>query len=159
MRAVQGFDIYHGASTLFDLVEAKHGKRRYELRGVVEYDVLFDTGTLHVRTEPGFIFDGRSGPAIIDFYAPNLGSLEERIGWHMHDCLGYAQSLDFWATNMALKLWLRDICAYRWPKPEVIRRAVSLSKSWYGVPSPDDWCACNIGKVTTKWQNAKEGVC
>ena len=126
-------------------------KRRYTLCTPVEYEVRFDSGTLVVRTEPGFVFDGRSGPKIVDWFAPNLGSLDERLAWHMHDCLGYAQSLDFVQTNDALKFVLRDLAGYSKFNAELIRRAVSLSKSWYGVPALDDEWFCNKGKVRTKY--------
>ena len=96
-------------------------------------------------------FDGRSGPPIIDWYVPNLGSLEERALWWMHDCLGYGESLDFWHTNRALRLGLRDQAGYRATKAWAIERAVSISKSWYGTPEPDDWCYNNITKVSTLW--------
>lgn len=152
MNACTNITVYSGASCLLDLKEMKGNKRRYILNHVVVYDVEFDCGTLRVQTEPGFIFDGRSGPSCIDWYAPNLGSLDERIAWHMHDALGYAGSLGFKETNIALKLFLRDICGYRKTKAEAIRIAVSLSRSWYGRPKPTDWCYANIGLVETTWK-------
>lgn len=152
MNACINITVYSGASFLLDLKEMKGNKRRYILDHVVVYDVEFDCGTLRVQTEPGFIFDGRSGPSCIDWYAPNLGSLDERIAWHMHDALGYAGSLGFKETNIALKLFLRDICGYRKTKAEAIRIAVSLSRSWYGRPKPTDWCYANIGLVETTWK-------
>ena len=151
MKACYGIRVYCGAVALLDLVESKKLNRRYPLESRVEYDVMFDDGILHVATAVGFMFDGRSGPSIIDWYAPNLGSLDERLLWHMHDCLGYAGSLDFWHTNRALRLGLRDVVGYRASKAWLIERAVSVSKSWYGVPDEDDWCHMNIGKVFTIW--------
>lgn len=147
ISAAYGFEFKTGASTLFGIEQNR--ERRYLLRTPVEYKVRFDGGLLFVRTEPGFVFDGRSGPKIVDWFAPNLGSLEERLAWHMHDCLGYAQSLDFAQTNYALKFVLRDLAGYGSFKPEIIRKAVSLSKSWYGIPTPDDEWFCNKGKVRT----------
>lgn len=154
MNCVESFNFKTGASALFELEELKHPAnfRRYFLGGPVEYEVHTDSGTLRVRTESNFIFDGRSGPSIVDLYAPNLGSLEERVAWHMHDCLGYAQSLDFRDTNLMLKYFLRDICGYRRTKAELIRIAVSLSKSWYGFPEPGDEWFNNVGKVLTEWR-------
>lgn len=151
MNACYGIEFHQGANHLMELVPLKSLKRRYDLQGVVDADFHFDDGTLRVRTEPHFLFDGRSGPPIIDWYAPNLGSLDERALWWMHDCLGYAQSLDFWHTNRALRLGLRDQAGYRSSKAWMIERAVSLSKSWYGTPDPSDWCVCNLGKVNTLW--------
>lgn len=150
MKAVYSFTCVTGASTLFDIKPNK--QRRYSLIRPVELRVITDVGMLIARTEPGFQFDGRSGPAILDWYAPNLGTFEERCGWWLHDCLGYAQSLSFSDTNLFLKLWLRDMASYGSFKSEIIRRAVSLSKNWYGVPTPDDPWFCNVNKVMTEWR-------
>lgn len=81
-----------------------------------------------------------------------LNVLDERAAWLMHDALGYAGSLGFKETNIALKLFLRDICGYRKTKAEAIRIAVSLSRSWYGRPKPTDWCYANLGLVETTWK-------
>lgn len=153
MNCVYGFEFKTGASCLFDLVERKDRKRIYQLTRTVDYMITTDTGTLHVITKPGFLFDGRSGPSIIDWYAPNLGSLEERIAWHMHDCLGYAQSLNFKDTNLMLMYWLRDMCGYSKAKSEIIRLAVSISDSWYGKPEPGDKFYYNLPLVETKWNS------
>lgn len=154
MIACYGIEFRQGADHLLALTELKSLNRRYDLHGPVAADFMFDDGTLHVETKAEFLFDGRSGPPVIDWYAPNLGSLEERALWWMHDCLGYAQSLDFWHTNRALRLGLRDVAAYRASKAWAIERAVSVSKSWYGTPNPDDWCYNNLGKVNTIWTPA-----
>ena len=150
MKAVYSFTCVTGASTLFDIKLNK--QRRYSLIRPVELRVVTDVGLLIARTEPGFQFDGRSGPAILDWYVPNLGTFEERAAWWLHDCLGYGQSLSFYDTNLFLKLWLRDMAAYSSFKSEIIRKAVSLSKSWYGVPTPDDPWFCNVNKVMTEWR-------
>lgn len=150
MKAVYSFTCVTGASTLFDITLNK--QRRYSLIRPVELRVITDVGMLIARTEPGFQFDGRSGPAILDWYVPNLGTFEERAAWWLHDCLGYGQSLSFYDTNLFLKLWLRDMAAYSSFKSEIIRKAVSLSKSWYGIPTPDDPWFCNVNKVMTEWR-------
>lgn len=149
MTTAYGYTFGTGASVLFSL--AKNKERYYILNKAVEYDIRFNNGILHVRTEPGFAFDGRSGPSIIDWYVPNLGTLEERIAWHMHDCLGYAQSLNFRDTNLALKCVLRDLAGYGKFKSEIIRKAVGLSRSWYGQPKPEDRWYSNVDKVTTEF--------
>ncbi len=150
MHAVYNFTCVTGASTLFDIKLNK--QRRYSLIRPVELRVVTDIGILIARTEPGFQFDGRSGPKLLDWYVPNLGTFEERAGWWLHDALGYGQSLSFYDTNLFLKLWLRDMAAYSSFKSEIIRKAVSLSKSWYGVPTPDDPWFCNVNKVMTEWR-------
>ena len=154
MTCIYGFNFSRGASCLFDLVERKERGRLYQLQEEIDYSVFTDAGTLHVRTLPGFLFDGRSGPSLIDWYAPNLGTLEERLGWHMHDSLAYAQSLSFKDTNLMLKFWLRDICCYGKVKPEIIRFAVSISDSWYGTPKQGDRFYYNLPLVSTEWRRA-----
>ena len=137
---------------MFDLKESKSFSRRYPLSKPVRSVFHFDDGDLYVDTNTGFIFDGRSGSPLLDWYVPNLGSLDERELWRMHDALGYAQSLGFKETNLALKIVARDICGYRKTKAEAIRIAVSLSRSWYGRPKPTDWCYANLGLVETRWK-------
>lgn len=152
MNGVFGYTILTGASCILDIKEMKGRRRRYLLERPVAMEVTTDTGILTVRTEPGFVFDGRSGPSCIDWYAPNLGSLDERMAWLMHDALGYGQSLGFNDTNRILRYFLRDICGYRKSKAWLIEQAVGLDSSWYGPPQEGDWCRMNIGKVFTCWE-------
>ena len=151
MKCVYSYTIITGSSAVLDIVPSKSSIRRYILEDPVQFTVETDTGILTVRTEAGFKFDGRSGPRCLDWYAPNLGSLEERMAWLMHDCLGYAQSLNFNDANRILEYFLRDICGYRKSKAAAIRLAVGLSNRWYGKPKPTEWCYCNVGKVDTVW--------
>lgn len=126
-------------------------ERRYMLDGHVHVMVATNQGTLQVMTAPGFVFDGRSGPKIVDWYAPNLGTLEERLCWYVHDCNGYGLDLSFEDTNLLLYAMLRDLAKYRISKAALIQFAVGLSSSWYGDPKEGDWCRCNVGKVRTCW--------
>ena len=150
---VLGFDFMCGRACLENL--KVNSRRRYPLAEPVAFDVFTTQGTLHVATASGFEFDGRSGPKIIDWYTPNLGTLPERMSWFAHDCNAYAQSLDFEDTNLLLFVMLRDLAKYRTSKASVVQLAVSLSKSWYGTPEQDDWCYKNIDKVSTLWVPAK----
>lgn len=129
----------------------QNDSRRYSLSDEVNLLIRTNYGSLSVVTAPGFVFDGRSGPKIVDWYAPNLGTLEERICWFVHDCNGYGKDLSFEDTNLLLYAMLRDLAAYRTSKANVIQLAVSLSKSWYGEPKDGDWCCANIDKVRTVW--------
>lgn len=151
---VLGFEFSEGRKLIADLKQNK--ARRYPLSGGVRLSIFTNQGTLHVQTAPSFEFDGRSGPAIVDFYTPNLGTLYERICWYVHDCNGYGLDLSFADTNVLLYAMLRDLANYRTPKATIIQLAVSLSKSWYGTPKKDDWCYKNIGKVSTTWESRKE---
>ena len=126
-------------------------ERRYMLDGHVHVMVATSQGTLQVMTAPGFIFDGRSGPKIVDWYAPNLGTLEERVCWYVHDCNGYGLDLSFSDTNLLLYAMLRDFARYRASKAALIQLAVGLSDSWYGEPKEGEWCYCNKDKIKTVW--------
>ena len=128
-----------------------NGKRRYPLDDEVNLMIYTSQGTLNVVTSAGFVFDGRSGPKIVDWYAPNLGTIEEIICWLVHDCTGYGQDLSFEDTNVLLFAMLRDLAGYRTSKANVIQLAYSLSKSWYGEPKEGDWCRANVDKVRTVW--------
>lgn len=140
-----------GASELAMLKTVKGEARRYVINEPLNIVVSTDVGNLHVMTAHGFIFDGRSGPEIADCYVPNLGGINERVAWLMHDALGYAQSLAFKPTNRILRYFLRDICRYSCVKSWLVEVAVGASRSWYGTPRKDDWCYSNLGKVETLW--------
>lgn len=146
---VFGIRFLEGKEILESVVE--NARRRYPLNGRIHLVVSTNQGDLDVATEANFEFDGRSGPKCIDWYVPNLGTIEERAAWFVHDCNGYALSLSFTDTNLLLYAMLRDLAHYRKPKANIIQLAVSLSKSWYGEPKKDDWCYQNIGKVHTEW--------
>lgn len=149
---VLGYDFFEGRNIIEELEENE--RRRYPLRGRIQFAIYTNQGTLHVSTGAGFEFDGRSGPKIVDWYAPNLGSLEEKLCWLAHDCNGYGQDLSFKDTNVLLYAMLRDMARYRKTKATTIQIAVSLSKSWYGLPKPDDWCYKNRNLVSTLWMSA-----
>lgn len=146
---VLGYNIISGLSCLESVVE--NDLRRYPLDVEMNLVIYTNQGNMHVATAPGFIFDGRSGPKIVDWYAPNLGTLEERLAWFVHDCNGYGLDLSFEDTNVLLFAMLRDLARYRVSKAGIIQLAVGLSRSWYGTPNPGDWCRCNVGKVRTCW--------
>ena len=146
---VLGFDIFDGRELLERIVQ--NDARRYPLKGRVQLAIYTNQGTLHVTTAAGFTFDGRSGPKIVDWYAPNLGTLYEKLCWLTHDCNGYGQDLSFKDTNILLYAMLRDLADYRPTKCAVIQLAVSLSDSWYGEPKPSDWCYANRKLVSTLW--------
>lgn len=147
---VDGF----GRDCLENIVQ--NDMRRYPLLDPVNLIIRTNQGSLHIVTAPGFVFDGRSGPKIVDWYAPNLGTLEERICWLVHDGNGYGQDLSFEDTNVLLFAMLRDLAGYRTSKANVIQLAVSLSRSWYGTPKPGDWCCANVNRVKTLWMPKTE---
>lgn len=126
-------------------------KRRYPLASEVEGYIKTNQGALFFKARAGFEFDGRSGPKIVDWYVPNLGSIEEIVCWLVHDLNGYGLDLCFKDTNVLLFAMLRDMAKYRYVKAKLVQGAVSVSDSWFGVPKPDDWCFRNIGLVETRF--------
>lgn len=146
---VLGFELVSGRACLENISD--NDDRRYTLNDEINLIVSTNQGSLNIVTATGFVFDGRSGPKIIDWYAPNLGTLEERLSWFVHDCNGYGLDLCFEDTNVLLFAMLRDLAHYRTAKANVIQLAVSLSRYWYGEPKEGDWCRCNVGKVRTCW--------
>ena len=146
---IERLEISEGRKMLCDIKQNR--ERRYTLDEGVRLSVVTNQGTLHVQTALGFVFDGRSGPKIVDWYAPNLGNLYEVVCWLVHDCNGYGQDLSFKDTNVLLYAMLRDLAEYRPTKCAVIQLAVSLSDSWYGEPKKDDWCYANRHLVSTLW--------
>lgn len=150
---ILAFEFHEGRQLVAGLKQNK--ARRYPLAGAVRYDIVTNQGTLHVSLATGFEFDGRSGPAIIDWYTPNLGTLCEKMCWLTHDANAYGLDLSFSDTNVLLFAMLRDLAEYRVAKASVVQLAVSISPSWYGTPKKDDWCYANIGKVSTIWEFRK----
>lgn len=146
---VLGFELVSGRECLEKIEQ--NDKRRYPLDDEVNLMIVTNQGTLNVVTSEGFIFDGRSGPKLVDWYVPNLGTIEERICWFVHDCNGYGLDLSFEDTNVLLFAMLRDLAHYRASKANIIQLAVSLSRSWYGEPKVGEWCRENIGRVRTCW--------
>lgn len=146
---VLGFNFMCGRPCLEALKTNR--SRRYPLNEPVAFDIHTNQGTLHVAIAAGFEFDGRSGPWIVDWYTPNLGTLAERLSWLTHDCNAYGQDLSFEDTNLLLFVMLRDLAKYRTSKATTVQLAVSLSRGWYGTPKKDDWCYKNIDKVSTVW--------
>lgn len=146
---IKGIEFSDGRKTLDELLQ--NDSRRYPLDSGIRLSIFTNQGTLHIQTAPGFVFDGRSGPKIVDWYVPNLGNIYEKVCWFAHDCNGYGQDLSFKDTNVLLYAMLRDLAEYRTTKAAVVQFAVSLSDSWYGDPKPDDWCYANRNRVSTLW--------
>ena len=93
-----------GAAALMSLVELKSLKRRYKLSSDVWIRLITDKGTISLFAKR-FVFDGRSGSPLLDWYAPNLGSLYERIMWLVHDLLGLCYVFRFQNYEQSIALW------------------------------------------------------
>ena len=133
-----------GASTLQNLKKLK--PRWYECTGPICITLHTNYDEIEICTGTGFLFDGRSGPWILDWYEPNLGPLGKRIAWLVHDVLGHGTSFDFATTNDILRQLL-ILAGDSRAKASVVRFSVSLSKSWFGVPPIGDKSYSNMDKI------------
>ena len=140
-----------GKESIAVLMAFKPNKARwYHINGYVTF-VLHtkEHGDIQFTIFGDFYFDGRSGPWCVDWFEPNLGPLNKRLAWLVHDLLGYATYFDFKTTNEVLRQLL-IIAGDSYPKAFVVKRFVSASSSWFGVPVEGDKFYPNIGKFEIK---------
>ena len=138
-----------GAETLMSLEKLK--PRWYRCNGRIAVTLHTNYGIIVIETLEGFLFDGRSGPWILDWYEPNLGTLDKRIAWWVHDVLGHGTSFDFKTTNEILRQLL-VIARDRKTKASLVRYSVSLSSSWFGVPKKGDKSFPNMDKIAVTYK-------
>lgn len=111
-------------------------------------DFYTDAGRIHVDVDKDFLFDGRSGPVLVDVFVPNLGTQEETKRWLNHDLAGHGViGLTFEEANDDLRMGLRDYCDYTRKMAGAIHVSVSASDSWFGEPGPDDKSYPNLAKI------------
>ena len=106
-------------------------------------------GDIQFNVFGDFYFDGRSGPWCVDWFEPNLGPLNKRLAWLVHDLLGYATYFDFSTTNEILRQLL-IIAGDSKIKASTVRYFVGRDDSWFGVPVVGDKFYPNIGKFEIK---------
>ena len=106
-------------------------------------------GDIQFNVFGDFYFDGRSGPWCVDWFEPNLGPLNKRLAWLVHDLLGYATYFDFATTNEILRQLL-IIAGDSKIKASTVRYFVGRDDSWFGVPVVGDKFYPNIGKFEIK---------
>lgn len=140
------YQFLYGSQYLWLLEESKKWDRRYTLKGDVSFIISWNGDKYRYDFLEGFMFDGRSGSPLLDWFAPNLGNIEERLAWLCHDANGYATLLSFKETNKLLYDMLVELCYYWKIKAKTIQCAVSVSDSWYGEPKPGTWYCENKGK-------------
>lgn len=121
--------------------------RWYKINHPVDMEIITNVGTYRIKLDKDFHFDGRSGGPFADLIAPNLGTQNEVKAWLLHDVLGYDIGLSFKETNDALYWTLIYNCAYHSFKASLIRKAVSVSDSWFGRPKEGDRELINNGKI------------
>lgn len=118
--------------------------RWYSLAKPVTIFVQTDgEGYIVYKFRKGFLFDGRSGGPLVDFWLPNLGNQRQLACWLVHDANGYATHLSFEDTNELLRQMLRlaGVCRV---KASAAKLAVSLTESWFGFPEKKDREYANI---------------
>lgn len=141
----QRLEIYDYKCTDITLVPVSN--RWYRIPHNVNIELTTNFGTYRIRLDKDFHFDGRSGGPFADFVAPNLGTQREVKAWLLHDVLGYDIGLSFHETNYALYWVLVYSCSYHTYKASLIRKAVSVSDSWFGAPKEGEREYINNGKI------------
>ena len=127
-----------GVSTTADIIIEPIADRWYNIMQDVTINVFLQgEGKLVYDIKKGFLFDGRSGGPLCDFIAPNLGTQKQVACWLIHDLNGYDQYLCFADTNELLRQMLINCGTSSWTS-WLVKRAVSLSDSWFGEPKPSD---------------------
>lgn len=126
--------------------------RWYEVQGAFSVNFYIedegeDGGVVRINVDDGFLFDGRSGPKIVDYYAPNLGTQEELKTYLIHDLLSYDIKFSFEENNNIFYNNLRNWCKYGWWKSKVMWGFVSVSDSYFGTPLPDSREYPNLNKI------------
>ena len=124
--------------------------RWYRIDGAFTVDIyLKDEGVVHISVDDGFMFDGRSGPKLIDYFAPNLGTQGELKTYLLHDLLSYDIYFSFNENNDIFYKNLRDknYCNYGYMKAKIIKGFVSISDSYFGIPLPDSREYPNLNKI------------
>ena len=122
--------------------------RRYEVQGAFSVNFyLEDEGVVRINVDDGFLFDGRSGPKVVDYYAPNLGTQAELKTFLIHDLLSYDIYFSFEENNNIFYNNLRNWCKYNWFKAKTMWGFVSISDSYFGTPLPDSREYPNLNKI------------
>lgn len=124
------------------------GDRWYRIPGHFSIDIWGPfPGRKHIDVDDGFEFDGRSGPILVDYLTPNLGSQPILKCWLTHDINAYDKSgLSFSETNALLRDMLQK-AGYGHMRRNLIWAAVSANDSWFGEPLKGDREYPNLDKI------------
>ena len=100
-------------------------------------DVVTDEGLLSYTIKPGFITNGRSGPAIIDGFAPHFGNDDMLVAWIVHDC-NYYELLSKDLADDILRQMLIKAGMNKF-KAGVVKKSVQwFGDNAYGLDSDED---------------------
>lgn len=122
--------------------------RWYEVQGAFSVNFyLEDEGVVRINVDDGFLFDSRSGPKIVDYFAPHIGTQDELKTFLIHDLLSYDIYFSFEQNNNIFYNNLRNKCGYGWTKAKIMWACVSISDSYFGRPLPDSREYPNLNKI------------
>lgn len=76
-----------------------HAKNEIVLTDDFKFHITTDEGVLHYTILKGAIFDGRSGPNIVDNLIPKYGDPKYAMAWLTHDCNFDTKALSFHLSN------------------------------------------------------------
>lgn len=97
---------------------------KFEKRCLI--DLITDEGIYSYCIMPGFITNGRSGPGIVDGFAPHFGDSEMLIAWILHDA-AYYELLSKELADDILKQMLM-LAGMSWVKANIVKKSVQ----WFG---------------------------
>ena len=125
--------------------------RWYRVNGCFSVEIWGDfPGRKQIDVDDGFMMDGRSGPRIVDYLIPNLGSQPELKTFLVHDLFSYDIGLTFSENNELFYNNLRGPCGYSWVTAKLAWACVSASDSYFGQPAPGDREYPNLGKIKVR---------
>lgn len=119
------------------IIPNKEYSRWYRIGWMSVIAVQIDDYWMIYTVTDRFHFDGRSGGKIPDLFEPNLGTQADTIDWLIHDLNGYGLFLNFQDTNELLRL-MRIQSGSSAFSASAVKKSVSISKSWFGLPKPED---------------------
>lgn len=123
--------------------------RWYKIPHEVDFDFYLDSGRKHIHLDADFLFDGRSGPILVDYISPNLGTQAEVKAYLAHDFMYYdTTGFTFSESNVILYWTLRNKCDYSWFRAKLIYWAVeSFGEEMFGTPDINSREYSNLAKI------------
>jgi hypothetical protein len=123
--------------------------RLYRIAQSTWIKVYFSDGTYFLLTiKAGFLFDGRSGPKIVDYLLPNLGNQRYLACILLHDSLAYDLGISFETTNKVFRQCLRLVPIGRF-RASTAHFFVTHTPGWFGVKNEEE--ALNKTYLHLEW--------
>lgn len=133
-----------------DIYLAPVADRLYRIPHSWRLEAYTDCGRVDIAVAPGFLYNSRSGPMLVDLAVPHIGTMAEAKEWLGHDLGGHGVGLTFEEVNDALRMGLRDNCAYSREKAGAVHVAVSASDNWFGTPELGDMSYPNLALIKVR---------